>query len=75
MSHSLMNPLTHERAVVKTVLPSHSLTHCFDQTYVGDILIAVNPFKPLPLYTEEVVHLPYTTLISLPPSLPLTLTH
>ena len=24
------------------------------QTYVGDILIAVNPFKPLPIYSKQV---------------------
>ena len=26
------------------------------QTYIGDILISVNPYKPLSLYSHEVLH-------------------
>ena len=44
-------PHLHEPAIL------HSLSERFDQgdiyTFTGPILIAVNPFKNLPLYTDE----------------------
>lgn len=48
----LLHPLTNQ-SIVENLRLRHSNDIIY--TYIGDVLVVVNPYKPIPLYTEDYI--------------------